>query len=63
MDFDANRDGNAAVTYLRSPSDRQRMFPARLLHRCPELVAQALAGHGYDILRRIARPKLIEHAP
>src|SRR5207248_5544267 len=55
MDFDANRDGTAAVARLRACSDRQCMFPARLLYRCPELVAQTLAGHGEQLAAGLAR--------
>src|SRR5690242_12295891 len=55
MDFDANRDGAAAVAHLRACSDRRCMFPARLLYRCPELVAQALAGHGEQLAAGLAR--------
>ena len=55
MDFDANRDGTAAVAHLCACSDRQCMFPARLLYRCPELVAQTLAGHGEQLAAGLAR--------
>ena len=55
MDFDANRDGAAAVAHLRACSDRRCMFPAHLLYRCPELVAQALAGHGEQLAAGLAR--------